>query len=56
LEESAEANLEKARNEVEDVWERRWKDQEFHLREKMRRIEADAQAAVEKIMAERKSE
>jgi DNA repair exonuclease SbcCD ATPase subunit len=43
LEENVEAMLERARNSVEDLWEARWKDRDFHLRERMRRIEDEAQ-------------
>lgn len=35
VEEEVEARLEKARNEVEDVWEKRWKEYEALLRRKM---------------------
>jgi hypothetical protein len=42
IEDMMEAKLERARNEVEDVWERRWKDRDFHLRERMSRIESQA--------------
>ena len=43
LEEVQESQIEKARNQVEDTWESRWKDRDFHLRERMRRIEEEAQ-------------
>ena len=46
LEETVETMLEKARHEVEDLWESRWKDRDFHLRERMRRIEEDAQGMI----------
>lgn len=49
LEENVEGMLEKARNQVEDLWECRWKDRDFHLRERMRRIEEDAQKMIEKL-------
>lgn len=42
IEDLMEAKLERARNDVEDVWERRWKDRDFHLRERMSRIESQA--------------
>lgn len=42
MEDSMEVKLERARNEVEDLWERRWKDRDFHLRERMSRIESQA--------------
>jgi len=51
LEENIEGMLEKARNQVEDLWECRWKDRDFHLRERMRRIEEDAQKTIEKLRA-----
>ena len=53
LEESVESMLEMARHQVEDLWESRWKDRDFHLRERMKRIEEDAQRTVEKIRAEK---
>ncbi|KAK5053157.1 hypothetical protein LTR84_002131 [Exophiala bonariae] len=49
LEENVEVMLEKARNQVEDLWECRWKDRDFHLRERMRRIEEEAQKVVDNI-------
>ena len=51
LQEKTEAVVEKARNQVEDLWESRWKDRDFHLRERMRRIEEDAQRKVDGIRA-----
>lgn len=52
LEETVEGMLEKARNEVEDLWESRWKDRDFHLRERMRRIEEDAQTTIKRLRAD----
>lgn len=49
LEENVEGMLEKARNQVEDLWECRWKDRDFHLRERMRRIEEEAQKVIETL-------
>ncbi|KAK7897028.1 hypothetical protein LTR67_004916 [Exophiala xenobiotica] len=51
LEENVETMLEKARNQVEDLWESRWKDRDFHLRERMRRIEEGAQLTIERLRA-----
>ena len=51
LQENTEIIVEKARNQVEDLWESRWKDRDFHLRERMRRIEEDAQRKVDGIRA-----
>ncbi|KAI1626122.1 hypothetical protein EDD37DRAFT_648567 [Exophiala viscosa] len=51
LEENVQIMLEKARNEVEDLWESRWKDRDFHLRERMRRIEEDAQKTIQQLRA-----
>lgn len=51
LEENVQAMLEKARNEVEDLWESRWKDRDFHLRERMRRIEEEAQRTIQAMKA-----
>lgn len=56
LEESTEASLEKARNQIEDLWESRWKDRDFHLRERMRRMEEDAQKRTDRIIAEQVTE
>jgi len=50
LEENMEAKIEKARNEVEDLWESRWKDRDFHLRERMRRMEEEAKRTVDGIV------
>jgi hypothetical protein len=46
LQEEGEERLERARNQVEDLWETRWKDRDFHLRERMRRMEDDFQKIV----------
>lgn len=51
LEENVETMLEKARHQVEDLWESRWKDRDFHLRERMRRIEEEAQKTIERLRA-----
>lgn len=47
-----EARIEKAIFQTEDVWESRWKDRDFHLRERMKRIEEDAQRTVDAILNE----
>ncbi|OCT48565.1 hypothetical protein CLCR_04100 [Cladophialophora carrionii] len=49
LEENVESMLEKARHQVEDLWEARWKDRDFHLRERMRRMEEDAQRNMDRL-------
>ena len=49
LEDNVEVMLEKARNQVEDLWECRWKDRDFHLRERMRRIEEEAQKVIDNL-------
>ncbi|OJD10709.1 hypothetical protein AJ78_08355 [Emergomyces pasteurianus Ep9510] len=49
-------SIERAKNEVEDMWESRWKDRDQHLMERMRRIEIDCQVQVEKAVAERDKE
>ena len=46
-EETFDSKLEKARNEVEDTWEQRWKDRDRHLMERMRRMELDTQKSIE---------
>ena len=56
LEEEVSRKVEKARNEVEDLWETRWKDRDHHLVERMRRIETDGQKQVERAVAERDKE
>jgi hypothetical protein len=53
LESTTEAKVENACNTIEDIWESRWKDRDFHLMERMHRIEMDAQAAVQRAVAER---
>lgn len=42
VEDLMEAKIEAACNSVEDLWEKRWKDRDFHLRERMSRIESQA--------------
>ncbi|KIV97857.1 hypothetical protein PV10_01561 [Exophiala mesophila] len=49
FEENIESMLERARNQVEDMWESRWKDRDFHLRERMKRIEEEAQRSIDKL-------
>ncbi|RMZ78527.1 hypothetical protein DV737_g3848, partial [Chaetothyriales sp. CBS 132003] len=39
VQETQEQRMEQARHEVEDLWESRWKQRDFHLRERMRRLE-----------------
>lgn len=53
LETATAATVEKACNSVEDIWESRWKDRDFHLTERMRRLEAELPVAVEKAVAAR---
>ncbi len=36
-----------------DIWENRWKDRDFHLMERMRRMETDLHSAVERAVIER---
>ena len=55
LEETTEAEIERARNAVEDLWESRWKDRDFHLRERMQRMESEMQKTMETTIAERES-
>lgn len=50
--ENTNAMVEKARNQVEDLWESRWRDRDFHLRERMRRIEEEAQRRTNRVAAE----
>lgn len=52
FEENLESMLQKARNQVEDLWESRWKDRDFHLRERMKRIEDEAQRRIDQLRAE----
>jgi hypothetical protein len=52
LQENIETRVEAARNMVEDTWESRWKDRDFHMRERMRRIEEDARKTIDGIRAE----
>ncbi len=53
LEGTMEAKLERARYEVEDTWEKRWKDRDHHLMERMRRMEAESHKAMETVIAEK---
>jgi hypothetical protein len=55
MEETTETEIERARNQVEDLWESRWKDRDFHLRERMQRMESDMQKTMENAVAERES-
>jgi hypothetical protein len=54
-EETTETEVERARNQVEDLWESRWKDRDFHLRERMQRMESEMQKTMETTIAERES-
>ncbi|PGH02048.1 hypothetical protein GX51_04860 [Blastomyces parvus] len=56
LQEQMNGSIERAKNEVEDMWEARWKDRDRHLMERMRRIELESQIQVEKAVAERDQE
>ncbi|KAG5299542.1 chromosome segregation ATPase family protein [Histoplasma capsulatum G186AR] len=56
LQEQMNSYIERAKNEVEDMWETRWKDRDRHLMERMRRIELESQIQVEKAVAERDKE
>ncbi|EEH40720.1 hypothetical protein PAAG_02696 [Paracoccidioides lutzii Pb01] len=49
-------SIERAKNEVDDMWEMRWKDRDRHLVERMRRIEIESQIQVEKAVADRDEE
>ena len=52
-EELMQGKLERARNEVEDLWEARWKDRDRHLVDRMKRIELDSQKSLEKAIRDR---
>ncbi|EXJ81890.1 hypothetical protein A1O1_07955 [Capronia coronata CBS 617.96] len=52
LEECLETMLEKARNQVEDLWEARWKERNAQLLDRIKRVEEDAQTTIENIRAE----
>jgi len=56
LQEQMQSRIEKAQNEVEDLWEARWKDRDRHLMERMRRIEVESQNHVERAVTERDEE
>ncbi|KGM92482.1 uncharacterized protein PADG_11304 [Paracoccidioides brasiliensis Pb18] len=49
-------SIERAKNEVDDMWEIRWKDRDRHLVERMRRIEIESQIQVENAVADRDEE
>jgi len=55
MEETTETEIERARNQVEDTWESRWKDRDFHLRERMQRMESEMQKTMETTIAEREA-
>jgi hypothetical protein len=55
MEETTETEIERARNQVEDTWESRWKDRDFHLRERMQRMESEMQKTTETTIAEREA-
>jgi hypothetical protein len=55
LEETTETEIERAQNQVEDLWESRWKDRDFHLRERMQRMESEMQKTMETTIAEREA-
>ncbi|KAI9853717.1 MAG: hypothetical protein M1830_006636 [Pleopsidium flavum] len=44
--------IDRARYEVEDMWEVRWKDRDRHLMERMRKIELEKHTSVDKALAE----
>lgn len=48
--------VDKARNQVEDIWETRWKDIIRLQAEEMRRLELEGQKALERAVAERDEE
>ncbi|KAL2368076.1 hypothetical protein, variant 1 [Blastomyces gilchristii SLH14081] len=56
LQEQMNGSIERAKNEVEDMWEARWKHRDRHLMERMRRIELETQIQVEKAVAEHDQE
>ena len=56
LEEESETVIESARNEVEELWERRWKAQSKKLTERMRRVEEEAQSKMERVLREQHTE
>jgi hypothetical protein len=56
LEDGVECKVERARHEVEDQWESRWKDRDRHLVERMRRMELDSQRNIERAITERDAE
>ncbi|KAL2433904.1 hypothetical protein ABEF95_012703 [Exophiala dermatitidis] len=53
MEENLDVLLEKARHQVEDLWEGRWKERNAQLLERLRRVEEDAQRKIERIQAEK---
>lgn len=52
LEQSMEVKLERARHEVENTWESRWKDRDFHLMDRMHRMEAEMQKTIQITVSE----
>ncbi|GAD94429.1 conserved hypothetical protein [Paecilomyces variotii No. 5] len=56
LQEGVETRIHRAQHEVEDMWEKRWKDRDRHLIERMRRMELDSQRNIEQAIAQRDEE
>ncbi|KAI4130924.1 MAG: hypothetical protein LQ347_003196 [Umbilicaria vellea] len=54
--EQQQVRVDKARNQVEDIWETRWKDIIILHAEEMRRLELESQKALERAVAERDEE
>ncbi len=56
MSEEQQVAVDKARNQVEDIWETRWKDIIRLQAEEMRRLELEGQKALERAVAERDEE
>ena len=56
LQEESEMMVEQARNEVEELWEGRWKIQSSKLTERMKRVEEDAHTTIKRLITERDPE
>ena len=53
LQDESEIMIEQARNEVEELWESRWKLQSNKLTERMKRIDEEAQNEINRILTKR---
>ncbi|KAL1952910.1 hypothetical protein VTO42DRAFT_3961 [Malbranchea cinnamomea] len=56
LEAEMQSRIERAKNEIEDQWEARWRHRDRQLMERMRRMEIESQKQIERTVAQRDEE